>query len=117
LMNTFWGSTQANLLTITFTGSQGATWTYNPLGDVDVRDFNPATWTNAIQCRLPAGKGNAGTVNAWKNQYKRRLDMQIFELPSSFCGQTLDSITITDAGDYYFQRVFLAAITVSDTEP
>jgi len=43
--------------------------------------------------------------------------MQIYELPASFAGKTLQSITITDSGAQGVQRSFLAALTVSTNAP
>jgi hypothetical protein len=117
LMNTNWGSAQTGLLAVTFTGTNGATWTYTPLGNVDIRDYNQDGFTNSIACRLPGGVHQAGTVNAWTNGQGQRLDMQIFELPASFKGQTLSSVTITDNGASGVQRSFLAAVTVSTRVP
>lgn len=117
LMNTVWGSTQTGLLTITFTGSGGATWTVNPIGNVNVRDYNNGSYTDAIACRVPAGAGKFATVNAWVNGSGQRLDMLMYELPASFKSETLVSMTITDAGNTNFQRSFLAALTVSTTTP
>ena len=116
LMNTVWGSTQSGLLSVTFTGTNGATWTYNPLGNVDIRDHNQSSFTNSIACRLPGGVHQAGTINAWTNG-PQRLDMQVFELPASFKTETLLSITITDNGAPLVQRSLLAAVTVSTRVP
>jgi len=117
LMNTLWGSTQSGLITITFTGSNGATWTFNPVGNVNVRDYNSGGTTNNIACQLPGGVGQSATINAWVNGDGQRLDEQVFELPAAFKTQTLVSMTITDNGNTGQQRSFLAAVTVSTLVP
>jgi hypothetical protein len=117
LMNTIWGSPDSGLLSITFTGSEGATWTFDPIGGVNVRDFNNDGNTNSCICQLPGGVAQSGTINAWVNGDGQRLDEQIYELPAAFATQTLVSITITDSGNEGEQRSFLAAVTVSTTGP
>jgi hypothetical protein len=117
LMNTDWGSAETGLLSIAFNGTNGATWTYDPLGNVNIRDYNNGSFTNTIDCALPSGPGNGATVSAFNNGKGQRLDMQIYELPQSFTGQTLESITITDSGSEGVQRSFLAALTVSTNAP
>jgi hypothetical protein len=66
---------------------------------------------------LPTGPGTAATVGAFKNGKGQRLDMQIYELPATFAGQTLVSITVTDSGSSGVQRSILAAVTVSTAAP
>jgi len=117
LMNTEWGSTQSGLITITFTGSGGATWTFALTGGVNVRDYNNGNYTNSIACQLPGGVGESATINAWVNGDGQRLDEQVYELPAAFKTQTLVSITITDSGNQGEQRSFLAALTVSTLVP
>jgi len=118
LMNTFWGSTQAGLITVTFTGSNGATWTFDPVGNVNVRDYNEnGNTTDSIACQLPGGVGQSATINAWVNGQGQRLDEQVYELPAAFKNQTLVSMTITDSGSEGVQRSFLAAVTVSTLIP
>ncbi|MFY9676095.1 MAG: hypothetical protein WCB53_04865 [Terriglobales bacterium] len=118
LMNTEWGSTESGLITITFTGSAGATWTFSLTGGVNVRDYNNGSYTDTCICQLPGGVGQSGTINAWTNSAgAQRLDEQIYELPSAFATQTLQSITITDSGSELVQRAILAAVTVSTTGP
>jgi len=121
LMNTQWGSTQSGLLSITFTGTGKATWTYNLVGGTDIRDYCNDGTTNSIDCGLPntitKTAGSAGTVGAFNSGEGQRLDMQIFELPKSFASKTLVSITITDNGAPGLQRSFLAALTVSTNVP
>jgi hypothetical protein len=117
LMNTDWGSTAKGLLAITFTGTNGATWTYDPIGNVNVRDYNNGSYTNAIGCALPNGPETTATVSGFKNNKGQRLDVQIYQLPATFAGQTLVSITITDTGNQGVQRAILAALTVSTAAP
>jgi hypothetical protein len=117
LMNTIWGSKTKGLATITFTGTGGVTWTYDIVEGSDTRDYNQGNYVNSIDCRLPSGVSKTGTVSGWKNSEQQRLDMQMFELPASFAGQTLKSVTITDNGNYEVQRIFIAAMTVSTETP
>jgi hypothetical protein len=117
LMNTMWGSKTKGLVSITFTGTGGATWTYEPIEGVDMRDYNNGSYVNTMDCRLPSGLDRTGTVSGWRNTTQQRLDMQIFELPASFAGQTLKSVTITDSGNYEEQRSFISAMTVSTDAP
>jgi len=124
LMNTTYGSTTPGLASITFNGTGDASWTYNLTGGIDIRDYNYNTSTTyTLDCALPLGTtkrepGTVGTVPAWNNAEGQRLDMQIFELPTSFADQTLQSVTITDSspGDTV-QRIFIAAMTVSTSAP
>ena len=117
LMNTTWGSTQPGLLTLTFTGSAGTTWTFNPITGVDVRDWNNGPYPDTIACQLPGRAGKASAINAWVNGQGQRMDEQVYELPLAFAKQRLVSITITDSGDERVQRSFLAALTVSTALP
>ncbi len=117
VMNTLWGSKQSGLITVTFTGSNGATWTFDPVGNLNVRDYNSGSTTNNIACQLPSGVGQSATINAWVNGEGQRLDEQVYELPAAFKTQTLVSMTITDSGNSGLQRSFLAAVTVSTLVP
>lgn len=118
LMNTLWGTTQSGLLTITFTGSKGTTWTFDPASNVNIRDYNDnGSTTDSIACQLPGGVGQSATINAWVNGQGQRLDEQVYELPAAFKTQTLVSMTITDSGNSGLQRSFLAAVTVSTLVP
>lgn len=118
LMNTGWGTSQTGLLSATFTGSAGATWTVNLAGNINVRDYNQnGSTTNSIVCQLPGGVGKSTTINAWVNGQGQRLDMQVYELPASFKKQTLVSMTITDNGSTNVQRSFISALTVSTAAP
>jgi hypothetical protein len=118
LMNTMWGTGESGLLSVTFTGSGGASWTVNLTGNANVRDYNQnGSTTNSILCQLPGGVGKTATINAWVNGEGQRLDEQVYELPAAFKTQTLVSMTITDSGNAGEQRSFLAALTVSTAAP
>jgi hypothetical protein len=118
LMNTGWGVTESGLLSVTFAGSGGATWTVNLVGNANVRDYNQnGSTTNSILCQLPGGVGKTATINAWVNGEGQRLDEQVYELPTAFRTQTLVSMTITDNGNSNEQRSFLTALTVSTLVP
>jgi hypothetical protein len=117
LMNTQWGSASKGLLSITFTATDESSFTYDLTGGHDIRDYNNDSFTDSIDCSLPNGEGNKGTVSAWKNGEGQRLDMQIFELPKSFSSKTLASVTITDNGASNVQRSFIAAMTISTCSP
>ena len=112
LMNTVWGQPgPSSYASITFNGSNGATFTKNLAGGTDLRDFaGPSSFEDSIQ---------PPTMNAWTGPlydgtHFHRLDQQTFSLPAAFAGQTLSSIVVVDSGDNLtnFQRVLLAALTV-----
>ena len=103
LINTFWGQSGTSYDTITFTGSAGAKYSVDLAGNSGIRDYNNWVWTNSI---------SGTTQEVWNNGEGQRLDEQIFTLPAAFANQTLESMTISDTGNYYFSRAFLAALTV-----
>lgn len=113
LMDTVWGQPgPTSYASLTFTGSSGATFTVNLVGNQDFRDFNtPTPFTDVIN--------NTTTINAWTGPvydgtHFHRLDNVIVTLPAAFATQTLTGVTLTDTGnDSNFQRAILAALTVS----
>ena len=117
LMNADWGSTAKGLLAVKFTATNGVSWIYDPIGNVNIRDYNSGVFTNGFRCGLPPAPGTSATVGAFSNGKGQRLDMQIYQLPANFVGQTLLSITITDTGNEGVQRAILAALTVSTAAP
>jgi len=69
-----------------------------PIGNINIRDYNNGSYTDSIAAICQESRSFA-TINAWTNGADgQRLDEQIYELPSSFKGQTLVSVTITDSG-------------------
>ena len=105
LMNTFWGQSGTSYDTITFTGSMGS-FTDSLTGNNSLRDYNNYVWTNSIV---------QPTTVAWSDT-DQRLDEQTFSL-GSYAGEDLTSITITDWGNEYFSRAFIAALTVDTSDP
>jgi hypothetical protein len=107
LMNTLWGQYgPSSYASITFNGSAGTSYTYNLVGNWDIRDYNQSFfWTNSIN--------NTTTIQVFNNNLGQRLDRQHFALPAAFLTQTLDTVVIRDTGGANFQRVFLAGLTVS----
>jgi hypothetical protein len=138
LLNTEWGQPGTpSLVTYTFTFSNNSTYVVSLLGNAQVRDYNNYTWTDSISATWSAPSGMTdSTVNAWNDaslglgcpeqacseQNYQRLDEQIINIPNSFNGLTLVSLTITDTGTHATfppgltdQRSFLSALTVGGT--
>ncbi len=105
LLNTFWGQAGTSYASIEFFGSDGADYTVDLLGNVDIRDYNNDGWTNSIN-----GTSTVNVVSV--NGGQHRLDMQTFVLPTAFRTQTLTTIRLSDNGGYDFQRIFIAGVTV-----
>ncbi len=100
LMNTFWGQSGTSYDTITFNGSKGS-FSESLTGNNSLRDYNNWVWTNSI---------SQPTTVAWTDT-NQRFDEQTFSL-GNYAGENLTSVTITDWGNEYFSRAFLAALTV-----
>jgi hypothetical protein len=101
----------AQLFTITFIGSQGATLTFPLIAGADIRDYAQGIFANtltngisgvqalgAFSCVDPAtclGSGGSGNVlTGEKATYV--ADEQHFSLGTAFIGQTLTQIVLTD---------------------
>ena len=95
LINTFYGvsGTYASLV---FTGSNGASYTKDLYGNIDIRDYNAGAhwWASTIN--------GTTTTNVFTGTdiwgYPGVLDMQNITLPSEFANQTLTSIQLIDNG-------------------
>lgn len=106
LINAVWGQPGPNsYVSLTFNGSNRASFTEPLVGGVNVRDFNQDGYQNSIN--------GTSTVQAWSNGLGQRLDRRESILPSEFATQVLASVTVTDSGNEDFSRVLLAALTVS----
>lgn len=94
VINTFYGQPGVSNATVRFTGTNGASATFELVGDVDVRDYNNWTWTNLV---------NGSTTQMWWTNnlnpspfdQSHRLDAQHFDLQAAFAGETLTGISIT----------------------
>lgn len=122
LINTSWGYTDSNTVSVSFVGTGGASYSVNLVGGVDIRDWVDGAYTNTINgttsTEVFTGVPNRpfGTLG--------RIDKQTIALPISFASETLTSITFTDSGvsgndDVSFtqsvggQRAFLYGVTVT----
>jgi serine/threonine protein kinase len=111
LINTIYGRPgPTSYAWLTFTGSNGATYTKQLVGNIDIRDYCNADLTNSIN--------ETTTINVLKcpktnNNIEGRLDMQHIVLPDEFASQTLSTITLVDNGAWGFQRVVLDGVTVA----
>lgn len=111
LVNTLWGSFQPppGLASIQFNGSLGASYTFNLVGNSDIRDFLFNVFTNSINNTTTTNVFNAGS--GFGNAV--RLDMQTIVLPAAFQTQTLTDITFVDNGGTNDQRIFVAGLSVA----
>ena len=111
LINTLWGSfaPDPGLASIQFNGSLGASYTFNLVGNSDVRDFLFNVFTNTINNTTTTNVFTAGT--GFGNTV--RLDMQTISLPAAFQTQTLTDITFIDNGADGTQRIFLSGVSVN----
>jgi len=109
LVNTIWGTTTPGLASIQFNGSLGASYTFNLVGNNDMRDFLFNVFTNSINNTTTTNVFNAGS--GFGNAV--RLDMQTIALPAAFQTQTLTDVTFIDNGTEGLQRIFVSGISVS----
>lgn len=103
LMNTEWGEPAENgsFLQYTFTFSNESTYTVELFGNQAVRDYNNYTWTNSISGAWSAAGGMTdSTIEVFNDGVGQRLDEQIINIPASFLGLTLVSLTIDDFGNH-----------------
>lgn len=105
LINTYWGQAGPNsYASLTFTYSDGSSFSMALIGNVDIRDYNNYIWTNSIN--------GTTTINVFDNGKGQRLDKQQITVPASMVSKTLQTITVSDTGGTNFQRVFLSGLTV-----
>jgi VCBS repeat-containing protein len=108
LLNTEWGQPGPNsYASIEFVGDGDADYQVNLIGGVDVRDWAPSSWTGTIN--------GTRTVNWFNDGSGHRLDMQIFNLPSTFLDENLVKIIFTDTGADGFSRLLISGITAEAT--
>ncbi len=106
LMNTYWGETlDGALLSVTFTGADGATATFELDGNNGIRNYNfDPGYTNHIN--------GVTTVEVWNNPWGQQIDRQVFRMPPEITNGELVSMRIDDFGAEGLQRAFLIGVTV-----
>jgi uncharacterized protein (TIGR03437 family) len=125
LMNAYDPQGGQQLATITFVGTGGTSLTFSLVGGENIRDFYQGSFTNllsngvagaaainAFTCQDPAncvGAGGTGNVQTGL-QGTYVLDEQDFSLGTTFAGQTLTQIIITDT--YNGSDPILLGVTV-----
>lgn len=111
LLNAYDPAEGQELATIEFLGTGGTSLTYELIGGEDIRDFYQGAFANALTNNVPGvnalnafscvdptnclGGGGTGNVNTG-DQGTYVVDEQDFSLGSTFDGQTLTQIVITD---------------------
>ena len=111
LINTVWGQAgPTSYAWLTFTGSKGTTYTDYLVSNIDIRDYNNDSLTNAINGTTTVNVFNCSQTN---NGQAGRLDMQHIVLPAAFAGQTLSTIKLVDNGGWGFQQAVLDGVTVA----
>lgn len=106
LINSAWGSYGSNVGSITFNASNGDSYSVDLVEGVNVRDHFYGSFVNNLSdssvTKNVMGSNTSGTA---------RLDMQAFDLPSSFLHETLTSIVFISRGSSATGLPFLAGIT------
>lgn len=104
LINTFWGTPNQSFQSVTFNATGGVSATFSLFGDVDVRDFQPNTFSNLINNTTSTQVFTSGS---------RYLDRQTYTLPTSFANQTLTSVVFTDTGADGVSRLTLTGLAIA----
>jgi hypothetical protein len=104
LINTAYGIV-GNSATVELFGSGSAYESVTLVGGVDIRDHNGAFWTNSTS--------SPNTTTVFDSGSGRRIDRQWIALDSSFAGQTLTKIVITDLVPNDNSDLIVAGVTVS----
>ena len=110
LINTAWGDAGVNEGSVVVTGSGGETATLDLVEGFNVRDHADGFFCNTYTdpTVVPANFGNPDTGLV-------RLDRQVLELPSSFNGDTIASITFNGIGNGEPDgQPFLAGMTLEN---
>ena len=108
LINSAWGTANQKTGSLTFTASNGDSYTVQLVEGVNVRDHYYGSYIDTLSASYVTqsviGTNNSGTAH---------LDMQAFDLPNSFMSETLTSIVFTSTGSASVGLPFLAGITVA----
>jgi len=113
IMSTAWGSPGLYAYLEAF-GVNGAYANFQIITNYNIRDWNGGSSANLLS---PFATADVFTWSTANGASTGRLDEQNFVLPSSFLNDTLSNITITDLGNYGFQRILLVALTVCNGPP
>ncbi len=107
LINSAMGTLGANVGSLTFNGSAGASYTVNLVEGTNIRDHYFGSYVNSITdtsvAQAVVGVNSAGHAH---------LDRQAFTLPDAFKTQTLTDIVFSNAGTNSYGIPFLAGVTV-----
>ena len=113
LVNSAWGSAGSTIGSLVFSGTGGAAYTDTLVEGTNVRDHYYNTFVNSATDIYNTFQWGTGTY-----QQTVRLDEYVIDLPSSFLGQTLTSITLNGINAGSPQGApFLAAATVASGVP
>jgi hypothetical protein len=110
LANTFWGF-DGDKMKFEFIGAQGAYFSRELIGNIDIRDWNgyPA-FTTIINS---PNSTNVFTLTNGRDGNPDYIDMQRFDLPFAFSNQELQTILITDTRIGGRHSGILSGITVA----
>jgi uncharacterized protein (TIGR03437 family) len=124
IMNAYDPVEGEQLATIKFVGSAGASITFPLIGGKDIRDVHVSTWAdtlangvpgvlalNAFSCTVPTTCTDASGIGPPGNYF---LDEQHYSLGSTFAGQTLTQIILTDT--FNGSEPILIGLTVGSAE-
>ncbi|HNX90245.1 MAG TPA: PEP-CTERM sorting domain-containing protein [Candidatus Omnitrophota bacterium] len=111
LINTSWGYNGSQVASMTFIGSEGATYTKTFVGGYDIRDWYHGSYINSLS--------SPNSMNVYDNGWAC-VDKQLIPLPDEFKSQYLTSVIMSDWGAEYSSRTYLYGLTaksLSTPEP
>jgi hypothetical protein len=122
LINTSWGNL-GTLVALTFTCSDGTSYTFNVTPGGEIRDWHDGAYVNSLADYTIASQVYSN-VSLADNTTPARIDLQHIPLPSAFFTRVLTNINLTDNGvtgndDSAYshsigaQRAFIYGVTVT----
>ena len=109
LLSTAWGQGGPDaLVRVEVTGTNGAFFTKDMVGNVDIRDWNNFIFTNSINGTTTTEVFTSGTA---------RIDKQVMALPPEFENEDVLSVRVVDTGGVNFSRVYFQGLTVVIDQP
>lgn len=103
LINNSWGYYNQTLTTVSFAGSEGASYSWTLKNGYDVRDWLNGYYANTLTAQH--------AQQVWTSGGTSRVDMQIFDLPDDFLDEYLTTVTIQDFGALNNHRAFVYGMT------